>query len=146
MKKVFLDSSVIFAGIVSETGASRVILDLSESKKIESYISSIIVEEVLRNLKKKFGEKLVIDFLRFLSKSNFKKIEFENEEEILQYASYTAKKDAHVIAGAYKSAASYLISLDKKHILPLMIEGVTTQSFPFKIMPPSEFLNRHLTT
>lgn len=72
MTKVFLDSSVVIAGINSATGASQIILKLSKDGKIIASVSEIVLQEVMRNLKKKLPEKVLIQFLSYLAESNFK--------------------------------------------------------------------------
>lgn len=135
MTKVFLDSSVIIAGINSITGASNLILELSKKRKIMVSVSEVVLQEVLRNIKKKLPERVFIQFLKYLSESNFKKIDFEEESEILKYRGITDAKDTHVIAATYKANADYLITLDKKHLLT--VKGKT---LPFNIVTPGEFL------
>lgn len=135
MTKVFLDSSVIIAGVHSATGASQIILELSKGGKIIASVSEIVLQEVMRNLKKKMPENVLIQFLEYLTKSNFRKVEFEQESEILKYQGITDAKDIHIIAAAFKSKADYLVTLDKKHLLKL-----ERKNFPFKIVTPGEFL------
>lgn len=64
MVKAFLDASVIIAGINSSTGASNFILKLSKDSKIKSFVSEIIIQEVVRNLKKKLPDKILIEFFK----------------------------------------------------------------------------------
>src|SRR3989338_2331717 len=135
MTKVFLDSSVIIAGVSSATGVSQIILKLSKERKIAVAISEIVLQEVIRNLKKKLPERKSIQFLKFLAESNFKKIHFEKESEILKYQGITNEKDIHVLAAAFMSKADYLVTLDKKHLLKL-----NQEDFPFKIVTPGEML------
>lgn len=137
MTKVFLDSSVIIAGVNSVTGASQIILKLSKDRKIIASVSEIVLQEVMRNLKKKMPENVLIQFLEYLSKSNFRKVDFKEESEILKYQEITDAKDIHIIAATFKSKADYLVTLDKKHLLKLERE-----EFPFKIITPGEFLKR----
>lgn len=75
--------------------------------------------------------------LEYLSKSNFRKVDFREESEILKYQGITDAKDIHIIAATFKSRAEYLVTLDKKHLLKL--EG---EDFPFKIVTPGEFLKK----
>lgn len=135
MTKVFLDSSVIIAGINSAIGASQVILKLSEDRKIIASVSEIVLQEVMRNLKKKMSEDVLIQFFKYLTRSNFRKMEFEQESEILKYQGITNAKDIHIIAAAFKFKADYLVTLDKKHLLKL-----ERNNLPFKIVTPGEFL------
>lgn len=138
MIKVFLDSSVIIAGIASSRGTSHFILVLSKKRKITVFVSSIVIDEVIRNLRKKFSEDILDNFLHYLPQSNFKKIDI-NKEEVTRYEGVTEEKDIHVLAGAYKSRVNYLITLDKKHLLKLKVE-----KFPFQIVTPREFLTRFI--
>ncbi len=135
MNKVFLDSSVIIAGINSATGASQIILKLAKDEKIMASVSEIVLQEVMRNLKKKMPKNVSIQFLEYLSQSNFRKVIFEQESEILKYHGTTEAKDVHIIAATFKSKANYLVTLDKKHLLKL-----ERKNFPFKIVTPGEFL------
>lgn len=137
MTKISLDSSVIIAGINSTTGASQIILKLARDGEIIASISEIVLQEIMRNLKKKMPENVLIRFLEYLALSNFKKVDFEHESEILKYHGITEDKDIHVIAAAFKSKVDYLVTLDKKHLLKL--EG---KNFPFIIITPGEFLKR----
>lgn len=137
MTRVFLDSSVIIAGINSATGASNIILKLSKDGKIIASVSEMVLREVMRNLKKKMPENVLIHFLKYLATSNFRKVNFKQESEILKYQDITDAKDIHIIAATFKSKADYLITLDKKHLLKL-----ESKNFPFKIVTPGEFLKR----
>ncbi len=133
--KVFLDASVIITGINSKNSASSILLELSQKRKIKAFVSSIILNEVVRNLNKKFPERILRDFLSYLPKSNFKKIEFKDELEVLQFQGITAQKDIHVIAAASKAKVDYLITLDQKHLLSL-----NESDFPFTIITPGDFI------
>lgn len=97
-------------------------------------ISEMVLQEVVRNIKKKLPERVFIQFLKYLAESNFKKIDFEEESEILKFQDITDVKDVHIIAAADKAKADYLITLDKKHLLSLK------QKLSFKIITPGEFL------
>lgn len=139
MAKVFLDSSIIIAGINSATGASNFILKLSKDRHIESFVSEMVIQEVVRNLKKKLPEKVLIEFLKYLAESNFKKVDFEKETEILKFQGITDSKDIHILAAADKAKVDYLITLDKKHLLNLRNDDLA-----FEIVAPAEFLNRKI--
>lgn len=136
MSKVFIDTSVILAASGSDKGASCSVLRLCQKKKVTGYVSNIVIKETLRNLKKKFSEKHLINFLNFLPQSNLKQIKLGNEVEIAQLSTLTHEKDVHVLTGAMKSKSSYVITLDKKHLLSLK-----SKNLPFKILTPKEFLS-----
>ncbi len=135
MISVFLDASVIIAGVYAETGASSLILKLSQEKKIKAYVTRLIVQEVIRNVKKKFPSDAVGKSLSMVAASNVIKISLAKETEITRLKHITHEKDIHVLAGAYKAKVDYLITLDKKHLLSLK-----NKQFPFLLVSPGEFL------
>ncbi|MBK9207995.1 MAG: hypothetical protein IPL71_06720 [Anaerolineales bacterium] len=57
MKKVniFLDSSALIAGIISETGAAHVLLQLGETEDIILIISEMVVNETKRSNSQKIS-------------------------------------------------------------------------------------------
>lgn len=137
MIKVFLDSSVIIAGIHSSTGASHIILEASHKKIIIAFVSSMVIKEVVKNLKKKFPKVTLRKFIKFLPDSNFNKIGFVNEKEVLAFQKLTKEKDIHVLAAAFSAKVDYLVTLDKKHLLRLR-----SKSLPFVILTPGELVER----
>ncbi|MBK8615546.1 MAG: PIN domain-containing protein [Anaerolineales bacterium] len=60
MKKVniFLDSSALIAGIISETGAAHVLLQLGETEDIILIISEMVVNETKRSIARKSPDNL----------------------------------------------------------------------------------------
>jgi len=53
MRKVFLDSSVIIAGVASASGASRAVLVLMEIGLFKGIVSEQVLEECQRNIASK---------------------------------------------------------------------------------------------
>lgn len=60
MKKVniFLDSSALIAGIISETGAAHVLLQLGETEDILLIISEMVVNPTKRSIARKSPDNL----------------------------------------------------------------------------------------
>ena len=50
---IFLDSSALIAGIISETGAAHVLLQLGESEDIELMVSEWVIDETKRSVTRK---------------------------------------------------------------------------------------------
>lgn len=133
--RLFLDSSVWLAGLGSPLGAAGWILFLAESGEIEIVSSEQVLEEVRRNIEVKkiqHGARLVtiLTHRKPLVLQRFK------EPELLRWVFLVPPKDCHVLAGAFKSKADALISLDKDHILLPKVRA----SFQVPIMSPGEFL------
>jgi predicted nucleic acid-binding protein len=134
--KVFLDASVILAGLASEAGASRILLLLSETKKLSVAVSELVLEEVKRNIKKKFTEKELLSFASWLKKAK-PQIITVNRREIESYNGIVISKDRHVLASTKKAEVKYLVTLDKKHLLKIDQEKA---ALSFKILTPGELI------
>lgn len=136
MPRVFVDSSVLIAALLSDSGGSAVILRQGRDKKITIIISENVVGEVIEKLEKinKSKEELT----SFILQHNFfvrQKVSKRESEKYLDLVS--DPKDAHVLAGAKLSGCGYLVTLDKKHLLNLVIKK---RFKPLKIMSPKGML------
>ena len=135
--KVFFDASVLLAGAKSKSGGSRVILQLAEKGKIDALTSRIVLEEVKRNLKKKFSQAASVSCARWLKATKPGVINV-GEKEIRKYLGFVAAKDAHVLAAAKKGKAGFLVTLDKSHLLKLKAHP----KIPFQILTPRELIKQ----
>ncbi|MEK7634033.1 MAG: putative toxin-antitoxin system toxin component, PIN family [Patescibacteria group bacterium] len=132
MIKVILDTNIIVSSIVFG-GKPRDIFSLVQEGKIEAYISSFILYEVKEVLTKKFDfndEKL--KEVRQLIKDNFIVISPRISLQTIK----VHLLDNKVLEAAVEAKADYLITGDKKHILPLKKIKNT------KIVSPEEFLKQ----
>ncbi len=131
--RVVLDASVYLAGLGSSQGASRLILEAVKVGAIEVIISSLIVDEVMRNLDKFTAVQrgCFVSWIAAVRRrvSKLKEGEVVEEEEIVEV------KDAHVVALTVKSKASFLVTLDKRYLLKLKSLG-----FGFSIVDSGGFL------
>jgi len=130
MLKVCIDTNVWLSGLLF-SGVPSQIVDLSLKKKFELIISKVILDEIQRNLIYKFEVK--------------SKLAEQLIYRIAQVADfYEPKGTFHVIGGkhtdnliletAWLGKAQYLVTGDRKHLLPLeFFKNV-------KIIPPAEFL------
>lgn len=133
--RLFLDSSVWLAGLGSSLGAAGWVLFLAESGEIEIVSSEPVLEEVRRNIEiKKIRHGSRLDTL--LTRRKPLVLQRFKDPELLRWIFLVPPKDCHVLAGAFKSRADALISLDKDHILLPKVRA----SFPVPIMSPGEFL------
>jgi len=131
--KVFLDSSVIIAGLASVTGGSHEILALAELKLIIPFISEDVVSEVLRNVQKKLPYSLP-HFYTLFKTPPFKII--DATEKDMEYAkTLINEKDAPILAAAIAGQVEWLLSLDK-HFLTADLQGKVS----FNVGSPKDFL------
>ena len=135
MTRVFIDTSVLIAGVASVTGASASVLDLGEAGVIKLVISRQVLIEADRNLTVKLPG-MVDRFRRYLRRLAPVLEEDPSPEEIESAASIIHPKDASILAAAKKAKVDFLVTLDKKHFLsarPAKTTGV-------RIVSPGEFL------
>ncbi|HOV79186.1 MAG TPA: putative toxin-antitoxin system toxin component, PIN family [Bacillota bacterium] len=131
--KVFLDSSVIIAGLASATGASHKVLALAELKLIRPYVSEDVISEVLRNAQKKLPDSLAHFYMLF--KILPFRIVDPTVKDLEHAKTLINNKDAPILAAAMAGQADWLLSLDK-HFLAAGLQ----EKAGFAIGPPGKFL------
>mgnify|MGYP001557847958 CR=1 FL=1 len=133
-KKVLFNASVVLSGINSPKGGSSKVLGLAKKKKITGFISEIILDEVLRHAKKIDLTKKEI--LKYCLDTFSEVSPAPDGNTVKRYQKIVVDEgDAHVLASCENEKASYLLTLDKKHLLVLKgkIKGL-------KILTPGEFI------
>jgi predicted nucleic acid-binding protein len=133
--RVFLDSSVIIAGLASASGGSHKVLALSELGLIDPFISAEVQNEVLRNIKNKLP-KAIDNFERLLRSLPFTVVEV-HEEDIKRAELIINAHDAPIMAAAIFGKVDWLLSLDK-HFQAVK----EREKLDFTIATPGEFLQR----
>ena len=113
--RVVIDTNVLVSGLTFK-GKPREILDLAWQGEIEVYISLFILEELETSLKEDFGwsQNEIANVLRRI---RAKTILIHPKTRI----SVIKEKDDdnRILECAFEAGADYLISGDKKHLLPL---------------------------
>lgn len=138
MKKVLLDSSVLFSASQSRSSISAIILALCHRHKLQGFVSPYIIAEIKRNAASKLDQKAKQRLNIYLLQAKLK-LTTPTQEEIAVYAKIIKPKDAHVLAAARKCGANYLITLDTHDF---MITKVKKFLEPIKIITPKDFLKR----
>ncbi len=139
MIRVFFDSSVIISAIISKTGGSRRLMELTKENKLTGVISQGILEEVIsKTIKIRAGEREIISFVKDNGLLIREKVKETETEEFIGLV--TDPKDLHVLAAAKLTKCQYLVTLDKKHLL----QANTKKQFkPLQIVSPKEFLENY---
>lgn len=114
MSKVFIDSSVLFAGIVSRTGHAHTLLQRARSE-IHIVCSNTVRAEVERNLRRKYRSGLA-DFMTLMEAGIFAVIE-PPRSLIAECAQLVHPKDAPIVAAAIESDCEWIATYDQKHLL-----------------------------
>lgn len=114
---LFLDSSALFAGIVSATGAARALLLLGEVDQISILISEQVVTETERALVRKAPAAL--QNLRqaiLASKAQIARDPAREEVQVnLDLISHAA--DVPILLAAIQAKVDYLVTLNRVHFL-----------------------------
>lgn len=123
MIRAFVDASVLFAAALSTTGASRELLRESIRGNVELVISDLVIEEAKRNLLLKRPDALPV-LEEILAAVDFE-ITNPTRRGVLRATTYTAAKDAAIVAAAKRAKAMYLASFDRKHLVgvPAVSQG-----------------------
>ena len=128
--RVVIDTNVLVSGLTFK-GQPREVLDLAWKGEIEVYISSFILKELTGTLKKDFGWSNE-QIKNTIQRINAKTISIRPKIKV----SVVKEKDDdnRILECAIKGNVQYLISGDKKHLLPLKeYQGI-------KILSPAQFL------
>ena len=138
MIKVLVQSSVLFSAALSPAGGSRQILNLAQQKRIYTFNSQDIIDEVKEHLQEDYPEYLN-QFEDFIQNYNLAIHPPLSQEDVLLFKEgyIQDKGDAHVVAVAAKLEIDFLISLDKKHFLQNI---KLAKKLNIRIVSPGEFL------
>ena len=117
--RVVLDTNVIVSGL-NFPGNERQVLDLARRGRFELYISQFILQEVAGVLGRKFGwneehSNQAIQMLRNAATV----VEPSRHPEVI----YGNHADNRVLACAVETSADYLVTGDRRHLLPLGEHG-----------------------
>lgn len=133
--RVFIDASVIIAGLLSPKGGSSLLFQYIKQGIIVGVTSQTTIDEVVEHTDKiKKGEKEIAEFIVQHNLVVRKRIE---KEAIKPYLDLVDNEDTHLIAGAILTKCDYLVTLDKKHLLR---SDIKKKFLPLQIVSPKEVL------
>ena len=131
MVKIVCDTNIYISSLITTEGPPDEVLSLARNGKIVVYISPFIINEIEKVLQKKLlMEKKVI-------KGVIKEIKSFTHPVIPKISIKIIKEkvsDNHILECALEAKAEFLVSGDKKHLLPFK------KYKKIKIVSPSEFL------
>jgi len=114
---LFLDSSALFAGVVSPSGAARVLLLLAEGEQLIITVSEQVVGETERAVARKVPKAL--PYYREALRSTRLRIvrnpspgEIEAHRDIIVHAA-----DVPIVVAAMKAEVDYLVTLNRRHFI-----------------------------
>jgi predicted nucleic acid-binding protein len=134
--RVFLDTSVLFAAVLSETGAARLVLKLGEAGAVRLWVGPQVLREADGVLSRKAPDSkalfaLLLDRARVALGPPSDEATLARARTVVDYL-----PDAHVVAEALAAHADYLVSLDRAHL----VGNPRGTELPFTIGTPGDFL------
>ena len=130
--RIFCDADVLIAGAASVTGASYILLRMSEFTILDCLTSQYVVEEAERNLLEKFPASLP-GFRRILDAA-VNIVPAAPRALVRTHAGQAHAKDLPVLAAALACRADFLATFNIRHFRP--------RNNPPIILQPGEVLAR----
>lgn len=114
--KVVLDTNIYLSGLVFKDSNPAKIIDLAKKRNFDAFCSRFIIDELRHNLIRKFNYSAELAQLGIIEALKFTTVVCPNKKVALIKEKET---DNRILECALAVKANYLISGDKKHILPL---------------------------
>jgi uncharacterized protein len=114
-RRIFLDSSVLYAAAFSASGPARRLIRKGMEGSVTLAISDLVLEETKRNLTKNAPSAL--PYFTILADLLSPVITNPTKGQVLKAAQIVHLKDAPIVAAAVKANADYLATHDVKHLL-----------------------------
>lgn len=134
--RIFLDTSVIFAAVLSETGGARKLFILGEAGVLQLIVGSTVLRECEEVVRRKVPASLPT--LAYLLELGKVEIVAQSSADFIEQATdiVAYKPDAYVLAEAIGSEPDWLITHDKAHFL-----NVNSRSkLAFRIGTPGDLI------
>src|SRR5918992_5452302 len=136
-RRIFLDSSVLYAAAFSPTGPARRLILRGLEGSVTLVISDLVLEETKRNLTK--NAPLALPSFSLIADLFAPYITRSSKAEVLQAAKIVYLKDAPIVAAAAKGKADYLATHDVKHLLT---HGQAIEAaYGITVIAPAELLS-----
>ncbi|MEW6683484.1 MAG: putative toxin-antitoxin system toxin component, PIN family [Nitrospirota bacterium] len=132
---MFLDTSALIAGLISQTGAAREVLRLCEAGVVETLVSPQVLTEADRNLSEKLPG-LVADYRLLIQSIAPTLVDDPAPTEVSRLSGVIHSNDAPILAAAIEAEADYLVTWNTKHFHQPRVR----QAVRFQIVTPGEFL------
>jgi uncharacterized protein len=134
--KVFLDTSVIFAAVLSESGGARKLLQLGEAGVIQLMIGPNVLRECEEVVKRKCPDSLprlayLLELARIEVTTEPGGKDIKAARSIVSY-----EPDAYVLAESMGANPDWFITHDKQHFLKKRVKI----ELPFRVGTPGDLL------
>src|SRR3972149_9682996 len=109
--RVFLDANVLVSALSSADGPPGAILRLHVDERITIVVSQLVVDELIRAIRRKFPDALPL-LREFLLNTPPEVVPDPSADEIQKFASGVNRSDAPVLAAAVMAGVDYLATGD----------------------------------
>jgi predicted nucleic acid-binding protein len=115
--RIFLDTSVIFAAVLSESGGARVLFRLGEAGMLQLIVGSNVLRECEQVVRRKAPESLPT--LAYLLELGMVEISTRSPNAFIERAKAVVAygPDAYVLAEAMAAEPDWFVTHDKAHFL-----------------------------
>jgi uncharacterized protein len=136
-RRIFLDSSVLYAAAFSATGPARRLILKGLKGSIALAISDLVLDETKRNLTK--NAPLALPSFMVLVDLLPPFITNPTKVQVLKAAQIVHLKDAPIVAAAVKANADYLATHDVKHLLSHA--QAIADAYAITVLTPADLLS-----
>jgi len=134
--KVFLDTSVIFAAVLSKTGGARKLFHLGESEVLHLIVGPTVLRQADEVVRRKVPAS-VPTLAQLLSIGRVETAPISTKKQLeLARALVRYPPDARVLAEAIRGNPDWFVTHDKEHFLRMRNDTV----LPFRIGTPGDLL------
>jgi predicted nucleic acid-binding protein len=115
--KLFLDSSALFSGIASASGAARALLVLSETGRIQTVISEQVIVETERAMAKKLPAAL-LDVRKAILASKAQVVADPAPAEVAAHLRLISHApDVSIVLAAIVARVDFLVTFNRRHFI-----------------------------
>ena len=127
MRRLFIDSSVLFSAAYSSRGHARDLIIMAARGEVILLVSPLVLEETRRNQEESAPE--TVELFDLLVQTIPFELVQPTREDVLEAARVVVFKDAPILAAAKSSQADMLVTLDRKHFLdkPMLVQDFGVQ-------------------
>ena len=136
---IFFDASVLVAAAHSPSGGSALTLEVCRGTEFRAAISVRVLLEARVNISEKFGEEDLLRFYRLLAALDPEVVHPPEADQVARCIPLVGDKDAHVLGAALDCAATYLLTLDRRHLLT---PSIRSARLPLQVLTPGDFLQQ----
>jgi predicted nucleic acid-binding protein len=114
---LFLDSSALFAGVVSAAGASRALLLLAEGELILITVSEQVVTETEQAVARKVPRAL-LTYREALRSTGLRIVHDPSPQEVEAHRDIISHApDVPIVVAAMQAGVDYLVTLNRRHFM-----------------------------